>query len=633
MDNKNHNLNESFVHYSVIEEALQTSYSVMPVLMGTVELLPEGDLLHLYDNPATNRFFGSAPGSTVGRTARSLGVPDATIALWRARYEEAVAHSIPVSFEYAHEAGAGASPRILAVKVAPLSALGPHGTPTCCYIAEDVTERRRSESLLRRVIDSTSDGVFVLSPDWRIELMNGIATNSMNAERDVTGQNFWEVYPAIVGGAFWRAYHLCMTERVPTEADEYYEPLARSFAVRAFPLEGGGITVFFQDITERRAAEQALLEADRRRNEFLAMLGHELRNPLAPIANAVQLLELLGEQVEQRNAAVQIIRRQTTHIARLVDDLLEVSRVTQGHIELRKENILIASAVFSAIETVRPLVREREQMLHVDVAQDIDLVVDQARLIQILANLLNNASKYTQPGGRIEVRGRAIGDNDGCVEIVVSDNGPGIDADLLPRIFDVFSQGATTLDRSRGGLGLGLALVKRLVELHGGKVLVESAGPGKGTAFTIRLPRVERRKIPRDIVSKAPRRAVAPTTFLVVDDNPDALDTLAMLLDADGHRVERAHDGEEALAVARRFVPNVILLDVGLPKLDGWEVARRLRSDPITARAVMIALSGYGQADDRERSRDSGFDDHLLKPATLDAIYKAVAANIAPPRL
>lgn len=330
MNSKNHHLAETPVRYAVIEEALQTSYAVMPMLMGTVELLPDGDLLHLYDNPATNHFFGSAPGSTVGRTARSLGVPDATIAIWRARYEEAVTHGIPVSFEYTHESGAGAPPRILAVKVAPLSALGPHGTPACCYIAEDVSERRRSESLLRRVIDSTSDGVFVLSPDWRIELMNGMATAAMTGERDVTGLNFWEVYPEIIGGAFWHAYRRCMTERIPTEADEYYAPLARFFAARAFPLEDGGITVFFQDITERRAAEQALLETDRRRNEFLAMLGHELRNPLAPIANAVQLLELLGGQAEQRNAAVQIIRRQTAHITRLVDDLLEVSRVTQG---------------------------------------------------------------------------------------------------------------------------------------------------------------------------------------------------------------------------------------------------------------------------------------------------------------
>lgn len=382
------------------------------------------------------------------------------------------------------------------------------------------------------------------------------------------------------------------------------------------------------DITERKVAEQALLEADRHRNEFLAMLGHELRNPLAPIVTAVQLLELGGSQPERRNAAVQIIRRQAAHMARLVDDLLEVSRVTQGRIELRKENILVASAVFSAVETVRPLVRERRQTLDVDVAPDVDLVADQARLTQIVANLLNNASKYTQPGGRIAVRAHAIGDDGGSVEIVVADNGPGLDPDLVPRVFDLFSQATSTLDRSRGGLGLGLALVKRLVELHGGQVRAESAGPGQGAAFTVRLPRVERRQAPRGRAAGLPGRVLAPTRILVVDDNADAVDTLAMLLEADGHRVERARDGEEALVVARHFTPRVVLLDVGLPKLDGWEVARRLRADPATAGTVLIALSGYGQTGDRERSRAAGFDGHLLKPVDLEAVYGAVDPHL-----
>ncbi|SNT18275.1 PAS domain S-box-containing protein [Noviherbaspirillum humi] len=385
-----------------------------------------------------------------------------------------------------------------------------------------------------------------------------------------------------------------------------------------------GVTV---DITERKEAEQALLDADRRRNEFLAMLGHELRNPLAPITTAVQLLELVGDQPERRHAALQIIRRQAEHMARLVDDLLEVSRVTQGRIELRKENILAASAVFSAAETVRPLVRQREQTLDLDVPTDVDLVADQARLIQVVANLLNNASKYTQQGGHISVRVRAAGDDEEWVEIVVADNGPGIDGELLPRVFDLFSQGTVTLDRSRGGLGLGLALVKRLVELHGGTVRAESAGPNMGAVFTLRLPRVDRRQVPRNLAVGLPARAIAPTSFLVVDDNPDALEMLVMLLEADGHRVGRARDGEEALTVARRFAPRVVLLDLGLPKLDGWEVARRLRADPATAGALVIALSGYGQASDRERSRDAGFDDHLLKPADIDAVYAAVAAH------
>jgi CheY-like chemotaxis protein/two-component sensor histidine kinase len=305
-------------------------------------------------------------------------------------------------------------------------------------------------------------------------------------------------------------------------------------------------------------------------------------------------------------------------MTRLVDDLLEVSRATLGRIQLYKESILAASAVHAAVETVRPIMRERDQTLQLDVPHDIEITADQARLTQVLVNLLNNASKYTQPGGKIMVQ---VLETEEHVEIIVRDNGPGIPKELLPVVFELFTQAPTTIDRSRGGLGLGLALVKRLIELHGGRVKAESDGAGVGASFTVCLPRTERRRITRSIDSWPPNEAIAPTTFLVVDDNPDALDTLAVLLEADGHHVERARDGEEALSVARRFVPRVVILDIGLPKLDGWEVARRLRADPTTAGTVLIALSGYGQGNDRQTSRESGFDAHLLKPADLRAIY------------
>jgi len=378
------------------------------------------------------------------------------------------------------------------------------------------------------------------------------------------------------------------------------------------------------DITEHKKAEQQLLDADRRRNEFLAMLGHELRNPLAPITHAVQLIELGIGGREQTNAALRIIRRQAEQMSRLVDDLLEVSRVTQGRIELRKEQVLLAPPLLSAVEAVRPLIKEREQSLEIDIASDVDLLADQARLTQIVANLLNNASKYTQPGGQIAIKARATGEAREWVEIVVSDNGPGIDADLLPRLFDLFSQGATTLDRSRGGLGLGLSLVKRLVELHGGKIRADSAGAGMGATFTVCLPR---ENAPLKDASHAPEQAseaCTPTSFLVVDDNPDVLDTLASLLRLDGHQVACARDGEEALQLARDLLPQVVILDVGLPKRDGWDVARQLRADPSTQGMLLIALSGYGQKSDRDRSREAGFDEHLLKPANVKAIYRAV---------
>lgn len=378
------------------------------------------------------------------------------------------------------------------------------------------------------------------------------------------------------------------------------------------------------DITERKIAEQSLVDADRRRNEFLAMLGHELRNPLAPIANAVQLLELAGAQAEPRDAALQIIRRQTANMARLVDDLLEVSRVTQGNIELRRENIPATAAIHSAVETIRPLVLERNQTLKVDASDELILFADQARITQVLANLLNNASKYTQPGGQLSVRALPVDDAWG--EIAVADNGPGIDSNLLPRVFDLFSQGTNTLDRSRGGLGLGLALVHRLVDLHGGCVRAESAGPGMGATFTVRLPRAHHPPATQGNTPTRPthRLTTSPARILVVDDNLDAANTLATLLETDGHRVATAHDGEEALVLAKQFNPRIVLLDIGLPKLDGWQVASRLRADPATAHAVLIAISGYGQAEDRQRSRAAGFNHHLLKPVDLDAVYAAL---------
>jgi two-component system CheB/CheR fusion protein len=376
------------------------------------------------------------------------------------------------------------------------------------------------------------------------------------------------------------------------------------------------------DITEQKTMEQALRDGDARRNEFLAMLGHELRNPLAPITNAVRLLEKMGADADSRTAAVQIIRRQAQHMARLVDDLLEVSRITQGRIELRMENLLVATSVYSAIEAARPLARQKQHHIDVSVPPDLDLVADPARLTQILSNLLVNAVKYTPPGGRIGVEASAAAD--GCVEIRVRDNGNGISPELLPRVFELFTQDRRTLERSEGGLGLGLALVKRLVELHGGSVEAQSAGPGRGATFTVRLPQHGRREELRPTETHPRSVHVSPLAVLIVDDNRDAAETLAALLRLDGHRVAVAFDGPEALETAAHEGPDFVLLDIGLPQMNGLEVARRLRRMPQLAATRVIGMTGYAQESDRAAAKEAGFDAHLAKPAELADVYRVM---------
>jgi PAS domain S-box-containing protein len=380
------------------------------------------------------------------------------------------------------------------------------------------------------------------------------------------------------------------------------------------------------DITERKSVEQALRETDQRRNEFLAMLAHELRNPLAPITNAVTLLERCQDRPELLGKATQIIQRQARHLARLVDDLLEVSRVTRGRIELRKEEVQLDAVIAAAVETVRPMMQDQHQTLKQQVEPGLELDADPARLLQVVANLLNNASKYTPEGGHVEVVARAVDEQ--LIEIVVSDNGIGLEPDLLPRVFDLFTQGASTLDRSRGGLGIGLSLVKSLVELHGGTVRASSPGKNLGATFTLRLPRRERRVAPRagDLPGYRP---IPPTTLLVADDNHDAADSLALLLRADGHTVLLAYDGPSALALAREHRPAVALLDLGMPGISGYDVGAAMRADPALRDTIVIALSGYGQMADRERSAAVGFDAHLLKPADLAGVYEAVAQSRA----
>ena len=382
------------------------------------------------------------------------------------------------------------------------------------------------------------------------------------------------------------------------------------------------------DITDRKRMELMLRETDRRKDEFLAMLAHELRNPLAPIRTAIALFEK-QDGIDQRSAGlIKLMRRQTEHMTRIVDDLLEVSRITQGRIALQLEPILVGTAVYHAVEAMAASVEARGQHMHVDVSDATAWVRgDATRISQILVNILNNASKYTPEKGNISISARA---DEQSVEIVTTDTGTGISAELLPKVFELFSQGERTLDRSSGGLGIGLSLVKKLVELHDGTITVQSEGDGRGTTVTVRLPRLHHHERHSAQVLSEPAASAKSTALrlLIVDDNRDAADSLAMLCELEGHSTRTAYSSVEAIEAAAQLRPDAALLDIGLPDIDGYELARRLRPKDETL-PFLIAITGYGQAEDRLRAQSAGFDYHFVKPVNAEGLLKLLSSLTA----
>jgi PAS domain S-box-containing protein len=409
---------------------------------------------------------------------------------------------------------------------------------------------------------------------------------------------------------------------VADQSGRRYQPddlvLAEDLARRA------GITL------ENAQLYSEIREADRRKDEFLAMLAHELRNPLAPIMNSMQVMRMRGLNDPQLEWARDVTERQVQQMTRLVDDLLDISRITRGKVELRKETVELTAIVSCAVETSRPLIEERQHELIVSLPPEpIQLEADPTRLAQILANLLNNSAKYTEPQGHIWLTAHREGH---VVVLRVRDDGLGISAELLPRIFDLFVQANHGKDRAKGGLGIGLSLVRNLVEMHGGTITAHSEGPGKGSEFVVRLPlpsgewRVASDE-PEDLSSLATRHSPLATKrrILVIDDNVDAADSLAVLLRLDGHQVRVAHDGRAALEAIAAEAPELVFLDIGLPGMDGYEIARRIREQPDGKHMVLVALTGWGQEEDRRRSKEAGFDHHFVKPVEPAAVQQLLA--------
>ena len=408
-------------------------------------------------------------------------------------------------------------------------------------------------------------------------------------------------------------------------------------AVTAFKDANGKVSYFaanFRNISQRRSLEESLREkaqrleqADRRKDEFLAVLAHELRNPLAPLMHALELARLSINDPAAVEQTLATSERQVMQIQRLVDDLLDIARISQGKVELRREKVDIAAPVKAAIESARPLVDRQAHRLSVALPNGpLYLMADPARIQQVLVNLLNNAAKYTPAGGSINLE---VGSEDHQVLLRVRDTGVGIAPEILPKVFDLFTQVDQDSPKTQGGLGVGLTLVRRLVELHGGQVAVSSAGLGKGSEFVVRLP-VQSDKQPKKTPVAHDKTPLRHCRLLLVDDNKDAVSMLAMLLRRVGHEVFVVHDGQSALDVARREKPEVVLLDIGLPDMDGYEVAKHMRGDPQLKGSVLVAMTGYGYDDDVQRARDAGFQDHLLKPVRLDSIEETLNRLLNP---
>jgi PAS domain S-box-containing protein len=469
---------------------------------------------------------------------------------------------------------------------------------------------------------------------------------------DATGAIFWYnrrwfdytgTTPEEMQGWGWRKVHH------PDHVDRVVEKLNRCFRAGepwedVFPLRAadgsyrwflsrmqplrdadGRITRWLgtnTDVTEQREAQQALREADRRKDEFLATLAHELRNPLAPIRTSVELLRLQGPADEVVRRCRDIIDRQVSDLTRLVDDLLEASRITRGKLDLQKARVALREVLNRAVEAAEPGMTAGQHNFETALPeQDLWLTADATRLAQVFTNLLNNATRYTPPGGRIRLE--AVVDDD-AVRVTVRDTGIGIRPEHLPRIFEMFSQVTPALERTGGGLGIGLALARGLVELHGGTISAESPGEGRGSAFTVALPRCPAPAEPAGSSPSAEQPA-AGRRILVVDDNRDAADGLVQILELMGHDVCAAYSGPEALELAERVQPDVMLLDIGLPGLNGYEVAARIRAADWGSRVILVAQTGWGQRQDKERARAAGFDHHLTKPVDPERLRELLA--------
>ncbi|MGH7833141.1 MAG: ATP-binding protein [Candidatus Binatia bacterium] len=515
----------------------------------------------------------------------------------------------------------------------------------------DITERKRAEEELRQqrawfqvTLSSIGDAVITTDTQGKVTFLNPVAETMTGWKTaEASGQPLEKVFNIIneetrepagnpvdkvlrEGIVVGLANHTALISKDGTERSiEDSAALIRDASGKI-----SGAVMVFHDVTERRRAEKALKEADKKKDEFLAILAHELRNPLVPIRNGLNVLQLAGNDAVMAENARSMMDQALTQMVRLVEDLLDVGRITTGKLQLRKERVELAAVVQSAVETSRPLMNEHGQKLTVTLpSTPILLDADSTRLAQVFSNLLNNAAKYSEKGGHIVLSAEPRQDE---VVVRVADRGIGIPTDHLRRIFEMFVQVDTAFERAQGGLGIGLSLVKRLVEMHGGTIEAHSDGPGTGSQFMVRLPVAGSQPASESHSENGGGEKASPAAkyrILIVDDNRLSTKSTAMLLRLMGHDLATAHDGIEGMECARTFRPDVILLDIGLPNLNGYEAARRIREQPWGKSIFLVAVTGYGQEEDRRRSLEAGFDYHMVKPINIEELEKKLSEMTA----
>jgi PAS domain S-box-containing protein len=611
------------------------------ILSTTPDLIYVFGLDHrfIYANAVLLQMWGRSWDEAIGKNCLELGYPDWHAEMHSREIEQVKASRQPIRGEVPFHGTFGR--RIYEYIFVPV--LGPEGqVEAVAGTTRDVTERKQfeddllaSEQRFRTITNAMPQMVWTALADGSVDYHNEQFYEFVGLEPGAAEGTVWAeavLHPddRQAGREIWqrsvsRGEPYEMTYRLRHHSGEFRWILARALPLRD---AAGNIVKWMgtdTDIHEKKLAEDALQDANQRKDEFLAMLAHELRNPLAPISAAAQVLRIMPEDPAKVRNFADVITRQVNHMTTLVNDLLDVSRVTRGMVQYEKAEVDLRSVILSAAEQVHPLIEARRHGLTLDLGPEgapAPLLGDRARLIQVFANLLANAAKYTAGGGQIGVTLTLQGAH---ARVQVTDNGSGIDAALLPQVFDLFTQGTRTPDRAQGGLGLGLALARTIVLAHGGRIRASSAGPGQGSSFSVELPLAIHGGAGTDGATDGGVTARgAPLALMLVDDNVDAVTMLGALLSAAGHRVESFSDPRSALAAAPVAAPDAFVLDIGMAGMDGYELARRLRAQPACRGALFIALTGYGQPGDRELTRQAGFDHHFVKPVDAGELLEAL---------